>query len=168
VADVADPVVRTIDVSAAPETVFEFFVDADKLKRWLVVDATVDPRPGGVCIQQHRGDDRAGGPFPMHGTYLEVDPPHRVVFTWGFTHPEIGVPPGSTIVEVTFEAIDDEPGPATRVTLVHRNLPPAAAGDHAAGWAQLLDVLARVLAQDAAPGPAGDPTAPTDATREER
>lgn len=147
-ADVADPVVRTIEVAAAPETVFEFFVDAEKLKRWLVVDATVDPRPGGACIQQHRGDDRVGGPFSMHGTYLEVDPPHRVVFTWGFTHPEIGVPPGSTIVEVTFEPID-RAGSATdlgtRVTLVHRNLPPAAARDHAAGWARLLDELTRAI-----------------------
>lgn len=40
---------------------FEFFVDADKLTRWLVTAATLGPRPGGACIQVHeRGDEGRG------------------------------------------------------------------------------------------------------------
>ena len=46
-----DPIVREVYVDAAPETVFEFFTDAEKLTRWLAVEATLDPRPGGVCHQ---------------------------------------------------------------------------------------------------------------------
>ena len=37
------------------------------------------------------------------GEYLEVDPPNRVVFTWGFEGTEPFVEPGSTRVEVTLE-----------------------------------------------------------------
>jgi uncharacterized protein YndB with AHSA1/START domain len=143
VAAVAEPVVRTIAIDAAPETVFEFFVDADKLDRWLTVGATLDPRPGGVCIQEHRGSDRGRGPFHMHGTFLEVDPPRRVVFTWGFTDPEIAVPPGSTVVEVTLEPMGS--GSATRVTLVHRYLPVAEVENHATGWTEMLERLARAV-----------------------
>ena len=139
--EVAEPVVRTVDIEAAPETVFAFFVDADKLNRWLTVDATLDPRAGGVCTQQHAGADPERGPFAMQGRFVEVDPPHRVVFTWGFTDPEIGVPPGSTVVEVTLTPV----GTGTRVTLVHRDLPAAAVDDHAAGWTEMLGRLARAV-----------------------
>jgi uncharacterized protein YndB with AHSA1/START domain len=140
---IADPVVRTIDIDATPETVFEFFVDADKLNRWLTVGATLDPRPGGVCIQEHRGDDGQAGPFHMHGTFLDVDPHRRVVFTWGFTDTEIALPAGSTIVEVTFEPLGS--GATTRVTLVHRDLPEDQVDEHATGWTEMLGRLAQAV-----------------------
>lgn len=140
-AAVADPVIRTIDIEATPETVFAFFVEPDKLNRWLTVGATLDPRPGGVCIQEHEADDRECGPYHMHGTFLEVDPPRRVVFTWGFTDPDIPVPPGSTVVEVTLEPA----GAGTRVTLVHRDLPFDQVDDHAGGWTEMLERLARAV-----------------------
>ena len=39
---------RTISIDASPETVWEFFVDPEKLKRWKGIDAKLEPRPGGV------------------------------------------------------------------------------------------------------------------------
>ena len=97
-----DPIVREIHIDATPETVFEFFTDPTKLTRWLAAEATLDPRPGGVCHQVHAGGERReSGPFFMRGEFVEVFPPERVVFTWGFTNPEIGVSPGSSVVEVT-------------------------------------------------------------------
>jgi hypothetical protein len=36
---------RTISIDASPETVWEFFVDPEKLKRWKGVDARLEPRP---------------------------------------------------------------------------------------------------------------------------
>lgn len=133
-----ETVVREIDIDATPETVFDFFVDSEKLTRWLAVAATLEPRPGGACIQEHVGDHRRPGRWEMRGEFVEVDRPTRVVFTWGFTDLAIGVPPGSSIVEVTLQPIAS----GTRVRLVHRRLPAAEVEDHARGWADMLDRLA--------------------------
>jgi uncharacterized protein YndB with AHSA1/START domain len=130
-------VVREIDIEAAPETVFEFFVDPDKITRWLAVDATLDPRPGGVCHQVHEGDPPSKRLFHMQGEFLEVDRPTRVVFSWGFTEAEVGLAPGTSTVEVTLAPTEA----GTRVRLVHRGLPATHVADHDGGWAALLPRL---------------------------
>ena len=66
----------------------------------------------------------------MRGEFLEVSQPERVVFTWGFTDPDVGVPPGSSVVDVTLTP--DAGG--TRPRLEHRDLPVAAVESHAGGW----------------------------------
>jgi uncharacterized protein YndB with AHSA1/START domain len=147
-----DPIVREVDVDAKPETVFAFFTDPEKLTRWLAVEATLDPRPGGVCHQTHRGED---GLYYMRGEFVEVSPPARLVFTWGFTNPEIGVDPGASTVEVTLEPR----GGGTRVRLVHRDLPASEFESHDQGWEGMLGRLAVAAA-------GGDPDA-TDETRQE-
>jgi uncharacterized protein YndB with AHSA1/START domain len=132
---VAEPIVREVHVAATPEVVFEFFVDPAKLTRWLAVEATLDPRPGGVCHQVH--EDTDGQRYDMRGEFVEVVQPSRVVFTWGFVS-GAGVAPGSSIVEVTFTP----DGEGTHVRLVHRDLPAPAVGDHAGGWTTMLERLA--------------------------
>ncbi|RTL68069.1 MAG: SRPBCC domain-containing protein [Pseudonocardiaceae bacterium] len=134
----AEPVVREIDIDATPETVFAFFVEPAKLTRWLADEAVLDPRAGGLCVQVHPGEERGGGPFHMSGRFVEVEPPRRVVFTWGFTEPEVGVPPDSSTVEVTLRPN----GSGTTVRLVHRGLPPSETGNHEQGWAAMLHRLA--------------------------
>jgi uncharacterized protein YndB with AHSA1/START domain len=135
---VAEPIVRETIIAATPEVVFEFFVDPAKLTRWLAVEATLDPRPGGVCHQVH--EDTDGQRYDMRGEFVEVDPPRRVVFTWGFESGG-GVAPGSSTVEVTLTP----DGEGTHVRLVHRDLPAAAVGDHAGGWTTMLDRLALAI-----------------------
>src|SRR5438309_4000454 len=84
---------RTISIAASPETVWEFFVDPEKLTRWKGMKADLDPRPGGVYLCEV---------IPGHtarGEYVELDPPRRLVFTWGWDNQE-GVPPGSSTIEV--------------------------------------------------------------------
>lgn len=135
-----DAVVREIHIEATAETIFEFFVDPDKLTRWLAVEAELDPRPGGVCRQVHEGEPPRRGVFHMRGEFLEVDPPKRVVFSWGFEEPDVGVAPGASTVEVTLSP--NAAGTGTRVLLVHRGLPPAAVADHGAGWVIMLNRLA--------------------------
>jgi uncharacterized protein YndB with AHSA1/START domain len=114
--ETTEVIVREIDIEASPETVFEFFVDPEKLTRWLAVEATLDPRPGGVCHQVH--EPEPGLFFHLQGEFVEVDPPKRVVFTWGFTEPAVGVPPGASTVEVTLSPVEA----GTRVLLVNRGL----------------------------------------------
>jgi uncharacterized protein YndB with AHSA1/START domain len=77
----------------------------------------------------------------MQGEFVEVDPPRRVVFTWGFTNPELAVEPGTSTVEVTLEKRDG----GTHVRLVHGDLPAAERGAHDSGWATMLARLERAV-----------------------
>jgi predicted dithiol-disulfide oxidoreductase (DUF899 family)/uncharacterized protein YndB with AHSA1/START domain len=134
-----DPIVRELYIDARPETVFAFFTEPDRLTRWLCDEATVDPRPGGIYHQTHPGDaDLRNGPYLMRGEFVEVSPPRRVVFTWGFENPDVAVAPGESIVEVTLEP----DGEGTRLRLVHRDLPESERASHEDGWQELLDRLA--------------------------
>jgi uncharacterized protein YndB with AHSA1/START domain len=64
---------------------------------WMGVAALLDPRRRGTFRVEVNGRD------VVIGEYVEVDPPHRVVFTWGFEGVDPFVEPGSTRVEVTLE-----------------------------------------------------------------
>jgi uncharacterized protein YndB with AHSA1/START domain len=127
-------VAREVRVEAAPEIVFAFFTDPERMVRWLGAAATLDPRPGGVF----KLDTRAG--YFLEGEYVAVDPPRRIVFTWGFgSFPDEPnpLPPGSTTVEV--ELVPE--GDATIVRLTHR-VPEGLADFHSLGWEHYLDRLA--------------------------
>ena len=73
--------------------------------------------------------------------FVTVDPPKRVVFTWGFTEPTVNVPVGSTTVEVSLTP----EGSGTRVQLVHHDLPPSEIGSHEDGWTAMLERLAAAV-----------------------
>jgi uncharacterized protein YndB with AHSA1/START domain len=134
-----EPIIKEIHVDAQPETVFAFFTEADKLTRWIATEAATDPRPGGIFHQTHRLE---GVDYLLRGEFVEVDPPHRVVFTWGFENSEIGVSPGISTVEVTLTPEDG----GTHLRLVHSGLPEQARSDHDEGWDTELDKLVRALA----------------------
>jgi uncharacterized protein YndB with AHSA1/START domain len=74
------------------------------------------------------------------GEYIEVDPPHGVVFTWGFEGADPFVAAGSTRVEVVLE----RDGNGTLLTLLHHGLPEGARDAHAEGWTHYLDRLVGV------------------------
>ena len=77
---------------------------------------------------------------PARGEYVEIDPPRRVVFTWGIEG-RADFPPGSSTVEVVLQADGDE----TVVTLTHRDLPTEDyRRSHQGGWGEFLGVLAAV------------------------
>jgi uncharacterized protein YndB with AHSA1/START domain len=66
---------------------------AEPLRNEVRIAALLDPRPGGTFRVEANGRD------VVIGEYVEVDPPHRVVFTWGFEGADPFVAPGSTRVE---------------------------------------------------------------------
>jgi uncharacterized protein YndB with AHSA1/START domain len=127
---------RTISIAASPETVWEFFVDPEKLVRWKGMKADLDPRPGGIYFCEV---------IPGHtarGEYVELDKPRRVVFTWGWDNEE-GVPPGSSTIEVELTP----EGEGTSLHFVHRDLPTTeSAESHAHGWDHYLPRLEIVAA----------------------
>ena len=136
----------SVHIAATPETVFPYFTDPARYAQWMGNHATLDPVAGGAYRVRMRGGVEAAGEF------LEIDPPHRLVFTWGWTR-DHAVAPGSTRVVVTFEAEDG----GTRVLLRHHDLPDdEQVGHHRKGWELYLARLA-ILASGGDPGP--DPNA---------
>jgi uncharacterized protein YndB with AHSA1/START domain len=138
----ADGIVREIQIDADPETVFGFFTDEAKMRRWMAADATVEARPGGVIAQTHVDADRdpARGPIRMRGTFVAIEPHTRVVFTWGFENADFALDPGSTTVEVTLRPNDG----GTHLRLVHTGLPETSVPGHGSGWIGMLERLAAV------------------------
>jgi len=121
-------------IAASPETVFGFFTDPAKMVQWMGTEATLDPRPGGVCRINPTGH------AVMSGEFLEVEPPRRIVFAWGWETQMFSTPPQSTIVEVSLTA----DGEQTVVRLAHRRLRPGAVRFHQVGWEHYLPRLAAV------------------------
>jgi uncharacterized protein YndB with AHSA1/START domain len=126
-------VVREIVIAAQPETIWQFLVDPLKAVRWMGIAASLDPRAGGRYWVEVLPGEVALGEF------VELDPPRRLVHTWGWQHPTGSVPPGSTTV--TFDLIPRNEATIVRVT--HSGLPrAAAAASHARGWDHYLPRLA--------------------------
>jgi uncharacterized protein YndB with AHSA1/START domain len=129
---------RELAIAARPETVWALLVDPAEAVRWMGRAATFDLRPGGT----YRVEVIPG--HTARGEFVEIDPPHRLVYTWGW-EPESGSPvaPGSTTVE--FELTGD--GDGTILRFRHRDLPSdESAASHAHGWDHYLERLATVAA----------------------
>ena len=131
---------REVLIDARPETVWEFLVDPEKAVRWMGQTAELEPRPGGLYRV---------GVIPGHvarGEFVELDPPHRLVFTWGWEPDEDGassVPPGSSTIEIELEPN----GNGTRLRFTHRDLPSTdSAESHGHGWDHYLGRLVTAAA----------------------
>lgn len=142
----AEPIVKEMHIEASPQVVFEFLTDPLKMLRWMGIRADLQPTPGGIYFLDPNGRD------VIRGSYLEVVPDSRVVFTWGYEEPGHSVPPGSTIVEITLTP----EGEGTRLRLTHRELPPEERDKHEFGWGHYL---ARLKAISEGSDPGKDPFA---------
>jgi len=128
-------IVREVIIAASPETIWQFLVDPAKAVRWMGVAASLDPRPGGrYRVEVVPGD-------VVLGQFVELDPPRRLVQTWGWEAQSGSVPPGSSTV--TFDLVPRHNGTLVRVT--HSGLSRGVAADrHARGWDHYLPRLAAV------------------------
>ena len=125
----SDVIVATEHIKAPPEVVFPYFTDPALIVTWIGDRAELDPQAGGVFSLDM-------GQVTARGTYITVDPPYRVSFSWGI--PGSGtLPPGGSTVEVVLTPDGD----GTMVVLTHRGLRPADIGVHRAGWEHRLGLL---------------------------
>lgn len=134
--------------AAAPDRVFDAWLDAPGAGRWLFATSTgqivrveMDARVGGafVIVDRRDGEDVA-----HEGEYLEIDRPRRLVFT--FRVPRYS----PEAARVTIDIVLSEPGCTLALT---QELPPAVAGFASsveAGWRGILEGLARALEDHAA------------------
>jgi uncharacterized protein YndB with AHSA1/START domain len=124
-------------IAASPETVFDFFTDPDKMIQWMGRSAELEPRPGGTFRCDINGRDVSDGEF------VELDPPRRVVFTWGWEGEGSVVAPGSSTIEVLLAPDGD----GTHLRLIHRDLPDADSMErHRHGWLHYTERLSTVAA----------------------
>jgi uncharacterized protein YndB with AHSA1/START domain len=133
---------RELAIAASPETVWQYLVDPEKALLWWGQSIRFDARLGG----EFRVDVIPG--HVAAGEFVELDPPRRLVYTWGW---EQGgpVPPGSTTVE--YELVPE--GEGTRLKFTHKDLPNQEAADsHTVGWDHYLERLA-VVSAGGDPGP---------------
>jgi uncharacterized protein YndB with AHSA1/START domain len=133
-------ITRTFPVSR--EVVFRTWTEPDMFVRWwwpasFAIVATFDLRPGGrYAIRSADLPER--GVMAISGTFLEVTPPARLVYTWRWD----GLDPTETSVTVDFHAHGDR----TTLTLTHERFPDATeAENHRLGWESCLDRLDTAL-----------------------
>jgi uncharacterized protein YndB with AHSA1/START domain len=139
-------------IAAPPEVVFSFFTDPDLFIQWFGLDAELDPRPGGRFRVRATGRSH----LVVSGEFVEIDPPTRLVYTWGWEpldevhHGVTEVAPGSTTVEIELVPHGED---GTILRLRHSGLPTRTACEfHSMGWDMTLDRL-MVAASGGDPGP---------------
>jgi uncharacterized protein YndB with AHSA1/START domain len=99
------------------------------------VGAELDAEPGGAFRIDVDGTHFASG------VYREVDPPHRVVMSWGWEG-DAEVAPGSTTVEITLTPAEG----GTLLRLRHSGLPSEEhRATHREGWSLYTANLAGLL-----------------------
>lgn len=127
-------------IAASPEKVFAAWTTAEGLSRWFspTTDHAVhvhelDVRPGGRyrIEMRHKG----GASHSCYGTYREIEPPRRLVFTW-YWEDRPGMPETTVTVSIQAE------GSGSRLTLLHERFADAEERDlHQKGWIGCLDRL---------------------------
>jgi uncharacterized protein (TIGR03086 family) len=133
---------KTIHLPVDADEAFALITQPERLRRWKTVAARVDLRVGG----EYRWTILPG--HHAAGTFQEIEPGKRIVFTWGW---ESGtdLPPGASTVTITLEP---EAG-GTSVRLLHEGLTPEQATAHAEGWNHYLGRLVTEASTAAGAGP---------------
>lgn len=145
-----EPLVISRSFPAPRDLVFKAWSSADHMKRWFspesftVPEAEIDFRPGGVCAICMRSPE--GRDFWSRGTYIEIVPPERLVFTSAVVVG--GALKFTAHTTVTFE----EDGAETRMTVrqvydIHDESFLSTVEGAPEGWRTTLDKLEREVAR---------------------
>ena len=133
-------IVESIDINAPASAVFAALTEPEQLTQWW-------GREGGFRTTRAMADVRVGGAWAMYGvtgegeqndlfgTYLIVDPPHHLAFTWR-RDPALA---DDTIVRYDLE----ERNGVTHLTVTHTGFVNAEDhDDHVHGWGTVLGWVA--------------------------
>jgi uncharacterized protein YndB with AHSA1/START domain len=126
---------RTITIGARPDTVFSFFTRDDRWASWWGTGSSIDARPGGRVLIRHPNG------VEVSGEVLDVQPPERLVFTYGYpNNPTLG--PGGSRVTIQLTPV----AAGTRLTLRHDLADVRDRDHHVQGWRYQLSLFANVVA----------------------
>ena len=116
----------TVDLNAPVQEVFRHLTEPAAMIRWMGQHATLEPTAGGAFEVDING-------VPVRGRYLEVDPPRRVVVSWGVAGNAV-LPPGATEVEFTLTPSSAAPGCAWSTGTSRRIRRPCTAPAGTTSW----------------------------------
>lgn len=124
---------KTVLVPLSADDTFALLTEPERLRRWQVVSARMDVRAGGDFRWTVLPGANASGSF------VEVEPGKRLVYTWGWETErlEVGPEPGGSTITITLEPADG----GTTVRLVHEGLTPEQDEAHSHGWDHFLGRL---------------------------
>lgn len=132
-------------IKASPQRVFQAWTQAEHLREWwgppgvICESVEIDLRIGGEYRIENRLPD--GTRLWISGTFLIIDPPHRIVYTWSTDDRS----PSQELVSVEFQACSA----GTLLSLLHERIPNNALREnHARGWEGCLAGLRRWYQQE--------------------
>jgi uncharacterized protein YndB with AHSA1/START domain len=130
-------------IAATPERLFELWTEPEQLVKWWGPEGAttpkhaIDVRPGGrwrTTMRLANGSDHT-----VSGIYRAIEPPKRLVFTWGWDD-DAGMRGHETEVTVTFEPTTG----GTRMRLVQQAFVDKDSRDrHEQGWGSSFVCLER-------------------------
>lgn len=139
-------------ITGGANELFSLWTDPQAIKEWFVHGAEVhwleqprtEAREGGCYSLTVARNDKENAVFRFTGTYRQVIPGQKLVFSWNWENlPLEGAQgAGATVVRVEFVAHRD----ATRIILTHSGLPSEAARvAHRRGWERCFDGMSQML-----------------------
>jgi len=143
VADTVLEITRVFD--APPARVFAAWLDREQFQAWI--------GPEGVACEVQLLEPQVGGRYrlvmstpereiPVSGVFRLIEPPRRLVFTWGWEGDAIR----QSLITLTFREL----GGKTELTLRQEGLGSVESRDgHVRGWNSALNKLARHLSEGA-------------------
>lgn len=130
-------------ICASPDTVFRFFTGNARWAKWWGAGSTIDAQPGGSVLIRHPNG------VEVTGEVIEIQPPQRLVFTYGFASGK-PIPPGSS--RVTIDLAEASGG--TRLKLTHEFAEEAVRDQHVQGWRFQLSVFSNAVSDEVNAGAA--------------
>ena len=128
---------------ARPDVVYDEWLDPVGMLEWMcprparAVKISLEPSVGGPL----RIDiEDSGFSLYVSGTFVELDRPRRLRFTWSCS--DWADPSVQSLVTVTLE---DHGADETMMTIEHEQLPPEQVDSHQRGWGTIAVQLGEVL-----------------------
>ena len=134
---------RTLTIGARRETVFRFFTDPVRWAAWWGAGSTIDAHPSGRMLIRYPDGTEAVGEV------IEVAPPERLVFTYGYAK-GAPIPPGGSLVTIVLEEHDL----GTQLRFTHAFAEAPIRDAHVQGWRYQLSLFANVVANEVHAGAA--------------
>jgi uncharacterized protein YndB with AHSA1/START domain len=128
---------RTVVIHAPREGVFRFLTDTPRWATWWGAGSTIDARPGGALYICYPGG------VEVRGEVLEVKPPERMVFTYGYVTGN-PIPVGASRVTLRLDPHDL----GTTLHLTHEFGDAAPRDEHVQGWRYQLSVFSNVVTDE--------------------
>src|SRR6185503_3314086 len=137
-------IARELVIRAPRATVFRYFTDSERWAKWWGAGSTIEGKVGGAVKIVYPGATVASGEV------LEIQPPERIVFSYGYEGAGKPIAPGGSRVTIRLA----EHAQGTKLTFLHEVADGPTRDQHVQGWRYQLAVFANVVASEAHAGAA--------------